>query len=263
MNKISILFFVSFIILVLGCKNEKVTNENPTDNKITEKDTAQVKSKINQNELIKKVEDYTASNTEGEVITPKSTPKKWMIVPGTRVGEIKKNSSLKSLEATYGKKNIVIEGVVTLGRSPEGNLIKGIKTKIFRGRDNEIEVVWSDTANIKNPVVVRVLGTEKGDWITNSNVKIGTPLDYLIILNTKDFYFLGFDEETYEGQYNGIVTWDKGRLPNTFGLHLSPSLMSKTLPIFNNFKTLAKFPTNHPDVPSLGLSVGQMSFTFN
>jgi hypothetical protein len=79
----------------------------------------------------------------------------------------------------------------------------------------------------------------------------------------KDFYFLGFDEATYGGRYNGMVTWNKGRLPNTFGVSLEPSLMSKSLPVLESFQTLAKFPTNHPDVPSLGLTVSQMSFTFH
>jgi len=266
MKKISVLLLASLIIFAFGCGNANEPNEELTTNeeaieKAIEKDTTSPKT--TSNKLVKKVEDYEPTNAEGTVVVPKSVPAKWMIVPGTRVGEIRKNSTLQSLEATYGKRNIMIEGATTIGRSADGRPLKGIKTKLFRGTDNEIEVIWRDTAMIRNPIVVRVLGTNKGNWITNTNVKIGTPLEYLIVLNTKDFYFLGFDEKTYEGKYNGIVTWDKGRLPNTFGLNLAPSLMSKTLPVLDDFKSLAKFPTNHPDVPSLGLTVSKMSFTFN
>lgn len=264
MRKVSILLLTSFIIFALGCKNGKVNSENPTANsEAVQKDAAEETSQPSQAVVIKKIEDYAPSSIEGEVIAPKSIPAKWMIVPGTRIGEIRKNSTLKTIEAVYGKENVVIEGVENIGLSSEGKQIKGIKTKVFRGTDNEIEIIWSDTASIKNPVVVRILGTGKGNWVTNTNVKIGTPLDYILVLNTKDFYFLGFDETTYEGRYNGMTTWNKGRLPSTFGLSLEPSLMSKSLPVLENFQTLAKFPTNHPDVPSLGLTVSQMSFTFN
>jgi hypothetical protein len=264
MKKISILLLSSFIIFALGCKSEKVNSENPaTNNEVVQKDSTQAAAKPSQADLAKKVEDYELSTIDSEVITPKSIPAKWMIVPGTRVGSIRKNSTLATVEAAYGKENVAIEGVETIGTSQNGTPIKGVRTKIFRGTDNEIEIIWGDTTSIKNPIVIRILGTGKGNWITNTNVTIGTSVDYLLVLNRKDFYFLGFDEATYGGRYNGMVTWNKGRLPNTFGVSLEPSLMSKSLPVLEGFQTLAKFPTNHPDVPSLGLTVNKMSFTFH
>lgn len=254
MNKSLIFFLIVSLLTIVGCGSAE-KNEP-----ITEKKESKVINKIDttkQNTANLKVEDYQLSTTRPEEVKLPQIDKKWMITPGKSVGVIQQKSTLASVSNTYGKNNITKENVVTAARDAQGRPIRLYQTTLFKGGKNEAIIYWEDTINIQNPIQVRILG-EAGDWATNKGVKVGTKLEYLLHANGKDFYFLGFDDTQYNGQFNGKVKWNKGRMPNSFAVSLEPSLISKGLDTFTTFQQLIMFPTNHPDVQSLGLFVREM-----
>jgi len=255
----SILYILSLFVLILSCKPNENANEAPKVNPV---ENVEIKIKKDTLPTIGAVSKYPPSQIEEGNITPSNGPAKWLIVPGARAGSIRKNSSISDIEKAYGKTNVTREGSIIYGQSKDNKALVYYKTTLFKGQPNETTILWSDTLNIKDPVEVTVSGKE-GDWRTNSGVKVGTPLQYLLDLNGKDFYFLGFDDEQYQGQFNGMVAWNGGKNGNYFGIMLEPSAISKTLGNFSKFQSLQKFPTNHPDVPSLGLRVAKIRMTFS
>lgn len=209
-----------------------------------------------------KVEDFPPSPIGERPPLPSGVAAQWVIVPGSRVGTIRANSTYRDLAASYGASRCSKGEVVSLGRNASGQDLRAFQTFLYEGLDNQAEIFWADTVNLTQPIMVRISGTGRAPWITSKGIKIGTPLSQLIALNEKDFYFLGWDDNTYEGQFNGLATWNGGRIPNTIGVSLGASTAAKTLPLYQRFEALEKFPTNDPEVATLGLTVRKLTFTF-
>lgn len=258
-----IFLFVFMAITILNACTTPQSKSNKEQSPLTD-NTNEKSQTIPKKEIqnIGSTDSYDKSTINADNITQGKAPAQWMIVPGTRAGSIRENSTLKSIESAYGKNNVTKEGIINGGQARDGSILKFYKTTLFKGQKNETTILWSDTANIKNPVQVIISGKD-GDWVTTRNIKVGTELQYLLDLNGKDFYFLGFDDQQYNGQFSGMATWNKGNMNNSLGIVLTPSLISKSMESFAQFQTLQKYPTNHPDVPTLGLRVKEIRVTFN
>lgn len=208
------------------------------------------------------VNDYPPTPIGERPPLPQGIAEQWIIVPGSRVGDIRRTSTYAEVVARYGAKNASKSGVVSLGRNASGKDVRAFQTFLYEGLDNQAEIFWADTLNLREPIMVRISGTPRAPWVTSKGIKIGTPLAQLIALNERDFYFLGWDDNTYQGQFSGLATWNKGQIPNSLGVSLGASTAAKTLALFERFESLAKFPTNDPDVPALGLTVRKLTITF-
>jgi hypothetical protein len=258
--RIFLLLFIA-ITITSACTSPTSTNDKPS-NETASIPVEKADSTPNKAPTIGSIDNYEKSSIDADNIHQGKAPAQWMIVPGTRAGNIRQNSTLGSIESAYGKNNITNEGIIIGGQAKDGSILKFYKTTVFKGQPNEAIILWADTVLIKNPVQVIINGKDS-DWVTTRNIKVGTTLQYLLDLNGKDFYFLGFDDEQYNGQFSGMVTWNKGNMNNSLGVVLAPSLISKTMDIFPKFQTLQKYPTNHPDVPALGLRVKEIRVTFD
>jgi hypothetical protein len=241
------------IVAVIGCKDKK---------NIVDKKTAQ--EKLIQNAEPPKpkpalvVENYPINEIDVSLVkTPKAagTANKFTIVGGTRVGNITKSTTLAQLKSSYGAANI-----------KNSNFTQGAKkfltSKVYEGQPNEFEVFWSDTLSRKNLTMVKITG-KGGDWRTSQGIAIDCTIQELIAINRKDFYFLGFDYSQSEGLYNGKVrSWNNGEVNNKIGISLIYDSAANAKEGFNTFRTLQSFPSNHPDVNDLGLTVKEISYFF-
>lgn len=229
------------------------TNTNSIDSASSSTKTADA--------LSLKVENYPPTSIQAQT-TPTEVAAKWRIAPGVAVGFINKKATLSGIQSKYGAENIIKDGVIGLGKGKNGQPIRVFQTLLYKDQPDMAIIYWSDTAAIKNPIQVRIVGNGN-NWRTRNGISIGTKLMELIQINEKDFYFLGFDDSKYEGAYNGLVAdWNGGKVNNSTGVVLVPSMMSESMNSTSSFNKLQKYPTNHPNAPSLGLSVGEMRFTF-
>ncbi len=244
-------FLLIAIIAVIGCQDKKSIVGKKTD-----------KEKLIQNAEPPKpkpalvVENYPASEIDINLVkTPQTvgTASKWIIVGGTRVGDITKSTTLAQLKNSYGAGNVT-----------DNNFTQGAKkfltSKVYEGQVNEFEVFWSDTISRKSPIMVKVTGP--GDWRTTQGIAIGSTLQELVAINRKDFYFLGFNNNEYDGYYNGKVKWNKGEVGDKIGISLAYDNIANAKESFITFLNLQSFPSNHPQAKDLSLTVREISCVF-
>lgn len=145
------------------------------------------------------------TNTKLSTATPTED---FICVPGERVGSlITATTTLEELKAKLGdailpKDSIYIgEGYYEIG------------TTIYKGTPNELQILWKDTVDFKNPSSVLIGGSSTANakdtqWHTDSGIKIGSTLKELENINGKAFRFSGFGWD-YGGQ---VVDWQAGKL---------------------------------------------------
>lgn len=137
-----------------------------------------------------------------------SATEDFVCVPGERVGSlITATTSLEELKAKLGDA-VIAKDSIYIG---EGYYEVG--TTIYKGTPNELQVLWKDTLNFKNPSSVLIGGSSTANatatqWHTDSGIKIGTSLKELEKINGKAFLFSGFGWD-YGGQ---VVDWQAGKL---------------------------------------------------
>ena len=245
------IFLLIAIITVVGCQDKKNIVNEQTDREKLIQNAEPPKAKP---ALV--VENYPISVVDIKLIKKPQTvgtARKWIIVGGTRVGDVTKNTTLAQLKSSYGARNV-----------KDSDFSQGAKkfltSKVFEGQPNEFEVYWSDTVSRKNPIMVKVTGL--GDWRTTQGISVGSTLQELVAINRKDFYFLGFNNNEYNGIYNGKVKWNKGEVDNKIGVSLTYDNLANAKESFRNFRNLQPFPTNYPEVKDLGLTVKEISCVF-
>ncbi|MEO1627487.1 MAG: hypothetical protein AAFV25_20215, partial [Bacteroidota bacterium] len=112
--------------------------------------------------------------------------------------------------AAYGQENVRREEF----KIGEGETTPA--TTVFPDTDKELVVLWKAEAPFERMEQVRI---EKADspWRTTQDVKIGTTLEQLIILNGKEFNFHGF-----EWDYAGLAKdWNGGFLHDKLEVFLA------------------------------------------
>lgn len=143
-----------------------------------------------------------------------STPvEDFVCVPGERVGNIiTATTSLEELKTKLGDV-VTAKDSIYLG---EGYYEIG--TTLYKGTPNELQILWKDTLNFKNPSSVLIgeslsASATATQWHTDSGIKIGTTLKELENINGKAFAFSGFGWD-YGGQ---VVNWQGGKLGSADG----------------------------------------------
>ncbi len=141
--------------------------------------------------------------------TPPHPGDKYLIVPGTRVGEIAFQNTYDDLVKTFGKDSIVDDSICA---DPEcGEQV--IATYIHKGSDNEQIVFWADSMFHQQINFIQ-LDQPNSPFYTKDGVGIKTGLTKIETLNGKPFQFLGF------GWDNGgqIVDMDQGKIDSLLSL---------------------------------------------
>ncbi len=118
----------------------------------------------------------------------------WTIVPGERIGSIKKTTSRRDLVRLFGAEQVadrwiyLVEGFCTPG------------TVVFPASSNEVEVTWT-SEDREAPASVGV-SHPSGRWATDDGVRIGTTLEELERLAGEPIRFGGFGWD-----YGGGAAW--------------------------------------------------------
>lgn len=146
------------------------------------------------------------------------------IVPGVRIGLIKKGMTPAGLRKAYGTVNVQ-DGTVP---GPEGTTLSGA-TLFPKDPRNRLELIWKVVKGRKTVESVRIRDANSR-WRTASGVGIGTSMQTLERLNGGRFTFSGFGWD-----YGGYVqSWRKGRLQRGMArtsIRLDPS-MAEGIPNF-------------------------------
>ena len=125
----------------------------------------------------------------------------WLIVPGSRVGPIDKNTSEMELRRLFGEKNELREDI-GLG---EGETEPG--TIVFPNSDGRLAILWKDQGQRQTPKEIRLNG-DKTRWKTGQGISLGTSLKELEKLNGRPFFLMGFAWD-YSGT---VIDCNKGNL---------------------------------------------------
>ncbi len=122
-----------------------------------------------------------------------------VIIPGVRIGPIRKTTSQEDLVELYGGTQVGLSTVST----PEGD---EPCTVVFPEEASEIRITWEDAArtNIKAVYIDKLTST----WFTREGLGVGLPLLEIAKVNQHPFSFYGFDW-TYGGT---IESWKNGAL---------------------------------------------------
>lgn len=248
-NKI-IYSLVVLVCFIWSCQSESEGHEVIAE---AEQKMQEVTTPIQPGNTLK-VESYPPSKIDASLVKTEMSDTKWTILPGQRVGEITKTTTFAKLKQVYHDNDVKNKRVSLGSRS-------FFTSTFFENEPNEFIVFWNDTTTQKDLVMVKITGNG-GEWQTTTGIKIGSTLDYLLAVNGKDFYFLGFNNNVYDGVHNGKVDWNGGKGGNYLGVQLMYDSMANAREAFPKFQNLQEFPTNHPDTKSLGLTVKSMNFSF-
>jgi len=155
-----------------------------------------------------------STSTDSTLAIKQETPTNdFVCVPGERVGIITASTTLEELQAKFGN-DVSARDTVYIG---EGYFEIG--TILFKGTPNELQILWKDTTNFKNPANLMIGRNAESNptqtqWNTNTGIKIGTTLKELEQINGKAFKFMGFGWD-YGGS---VANWNGGKLMEADGV---------------------------------------------
>jgi hypothetical protein len=131
-----------------------------------------------------------------------------LIVPGTRVGAVRKTSTFAQLSRLYGAANVRRARIgVGEGETEPGYIL-------FPGKPDRLDIVLSAQGRV---LYARTM-TEAGAWKTAEGIRVGMPVAELVRLNGGHFSFSGFG---WDG--SGMVKDDtSAKLPKFLSLRLHP-----------------------------------------
>lgn len=254
MNKIHIIIVLVF--LIASCdQRETLHSDSSTDTTNIEPDT-----KLNPEPPKPlpslKVESYPTTAVDNNLLqNTGSTPEKWTVVEGVRVGKITKNSTLAQLKKEYTSAAYDVDTI-------RGNSRTLIAVTFYKNGPDQFQVFWDIDNNYQNPLMVKLFNPNS-KWVLSNGLKVGSPLEAVIAANGKDFYFVGFDDTTNEGKTNGkVISWNGGNINNQLGIAFRYNSKADAFESFRQFERLQRFPSNHPDVKNLGLTIREISCNF-
>ncbi len=174
----------------------------------------------------------------------------WTIVPGTNVGPITKNTSEKKLVKIFGKENVVRKEIHSYEQSYLG-------TTVFNKTANELQIIWK-TEKRESPKEI-IFDSQNTQWHTNKNITIGTSLEFLEKINSKEIEINGFGWD-----YGGYIkSWGSGllskdhKIGKSLMIELSPD--SKINPIKINDTVGEKgFVSGNPAIRILNLKISKI-----
>ena len=131
------------------------------------------------------------------------------VVPGKRVGPITALSSLSTLQALFGKANVV-NGKIP---GPEGSELDG--ATLFKGTPKELEIVWHEENVGKRISAITIVGKA---WKFDSGLKLGMTIEEVEKINGKAYIVGGFDWD-----YGGYSNFEGGKLAEGLSVRFSPT----------------------------------------
>ena len=130
------------------------------------------------------------------------------VVPGVRVGPIKKGVTVGDLQKLFGRNRVT----VTELPGPEGTTINGVR--LFENSDRELEILL-DPENPKKAIWdIRVLGKA---WTFENGLKLGQTLTEVEKVNGMPFKLTGFDWD-----YGGYASFPGGSLDGKVSVRFDP-----------------------------------------
>lgn len=170
----------------------------------------------------------------------------YTIEPGRRVGAITAATTEEELQQLYGAENVRRDTIWLV----EDDFDMG--TKVFQGTDNELEIIWGEQGT---PSLIRF--TKPGaEWEAPNGLKAGLSLQELEGLNMRPFQFFGFGWD-----FGGAVTdWKGGRMPPSVMVTLTPG--NSDLLSANHFGEVM-LSSDDPELKSMGITIGVLTFTFD
>jgi hypothetical protein len=178
----------------------------------------------------------------------------WLIVPGTRVGAITKESTLQGLRQVYGQENIKVTKIeVGEGFEKPGVIV------FPNSSEKRLEIIWDER---QKPEVV-VLRGAKSIWHTEEGITLGTSLKDLEKINRGKFTLMGFGWD-YAG---GVVSWDNGIIEKKYnkkphfllGILLSPKASNYDASVDGD----RKFSSQHPVMQKINPGIYEIRVRFN
>lgn len=173
-----------------------------------------------------------------------------LIVPGMRVGAVRKDSTWDSLVGVYTPQNMRRDKIPVA----EGDTAPGVR--IFPGKAEELQVAFkSDNGPVD---FIRVLGRES-PWRTESGIRIGTTLAELEKLNGGPFRIFGFawdnggalDQRSLKKLPKGLLITAEPRAPQ--------NVSERELRQVQGDKTI---PTSHPILKKIDVRVTSIVVAF-
>lgn len=148
-------------------------------------------------------------NEERKTVSPANTvvsaPVDSFLITDSSWGLIRANTGIDELEKIFGKDN------VRDVRECDAECMDSIDvTKIYPGGENEITIIWRDTAYHKEIGLIECFG-DRPVWHSADGIKIGSGLKDLLKVNGNKISFYGFGWD-----YGGTVdSYNGGRLEHT------------------------------------------------
>lgn len=122
-----------------------------------------------------------------------------VIVPGIKVGPIRKNTSQEDLVEIYGGTRVGLSTVST----PEGD---EPCTVVFPGEPSELRITWKNTERTQIKAVY--IDKRESTWFTREGLGVGLPLTEIAKVNQHPFSFYGLG-----WQYGGVIeSWKNGSM---------------------------------------------------
>lgn len=172
----------------------------------------------------------------------------WICTPNEKVGPIQQKTSEEELIKLFGKESVIRK---TVGAG-EGVMVAA--SIVYPNTDNELIIEWEEGKEYQRVSRIRI-EKENTQWKTDQGITVGTSLEELIKLNTKDFKFHGF-----EWDYSGITNnWEDGNINKQLVVFLEAENPEA---IFPKLLGDEEFSTADPKAKEAKLKVGSMTIYF-
>jgi hypothetical protein len=176
-------------------------------------------------------------------------PQDRLIVPGERIGLIRKGSTYASIARAYGAANLRRDRIgVGEGETEPG-------ARVFARKPEELEVLFQPNGRVSYVQFFRA----NSPWRTADGVRIGSTLAELEAINGGPFTIAGFGWD-----YGGYVKPEKApKLPELLEIRLDASSMQALTPEERQEITGdITVATDHPAIRKLTVKVGYIKVKF-
>lgn len=191
----------------------------------------------------------TSSNqrTRGGGAVPVLPPtEQRVIVPGLKVGPIRKSTSQEDIVSIYGGTQVGLSTVKT----PEGD---EACTVVFPGEPSELRITWKDAERTQIKAIY--IDKRESTWFTREGLGVGLPLTEIAKVNQHPFSFYGLG-----WQYGGVIeSWKSGSLSKykkTFYGVIAPARTTTQVP--SNFTGDKLISSNDSGADAVELVLGRL-----
>lgn len=169
-----------------------------------------------------------------------------VIVPGIKVGPIRKNTSQEDIVEIYGGTQVGLSTVKT----PEGD---EPCTVVFPGEPSELRITWKNAERTQIKAVY--IDKRESTWFTREGLGVGLPLTEIAKVNQHPFSFYGLD-----WQYGGVIeSWKNGSMSKykkAFYGVMAPARSNSPIP--SNFTGDKLISSNDSGTDNVELVLGRL-----